>query len=79
MVENAHMASVNQNGKDANMPIDDLGKIDPAFAGFAMRDGQIITPNGYAYPPGYLYAIPLNLQLIAELQRERRTPRQLLL
>ena len=57
----------------------DLGKLDPAFAGFWIHNGQIVTPNGYAYPPGYLYAIPLRSQLIAELQRELETPRQLLL
>ncbi len=61
------------------MSDDDLGKLDAAFAGFKIRNGQIITPNGYAYPPGYLYSIPIRMQLIAELERERRTPRQLLL
>ncbi|MCH8100319.1 MAG: hypothetical protein IIB74_07775 [Proteobacteria bacterium] len=57
----------------------DLGKIDPAFAGFRLVKGEIVTPNGYSYPPGYLYAIPIRLQQIADLQRERNTPRQLLL
>ena len=57
----------------------DLGKLDAAFAGFTLHDGQIVTPNGYAYPPGFLYSIPIRMQLIAELERERRTPRQLLL
>ena len=61
------------------MKAHDLGELDAAFAGFTIYDGQIVTPNGYAYPPGYLYSIPLWQQLIAELQRERRTPRQLLL
>lgn len=65
--------------KAATMPIDDLGEYDPAFAGFRIRNGQICTPNGYCYPPGYLYSIPLRQQLIAELQRELETPRQLLL
>lgn len=57
----------------------DLGKIDPAFAGFKLHNGQIVTPNGYSYPPGYLYAIPLQQQLISELQRQAKIPRQLLL
>ncbi|KKN49730.1 hypothetical protein LCGC14_0639800 [marine sediment metagenome] len=61
------------------MKTHDLGELDPAFAGFILQDGQIVTPNGYAYPPGYLYSIPIRQQLIAELERERRTPRQLLL
>lgn len=57
----------------------DLGHLDPAFKGFKIYGGQIVTPNGYAYPPGFLYAIPLNMQLIAELQRQVKTPKQLLL
>ena len=57
----------------------DLGRLDAAFEGFTIQDGQIITPNGYAYPPGVLYSIPIRQQLIAELERELRTPRQLLL
>ena len=57
----------------------DLGELDAAFEGFKIVNGQIVTPNGYAYPPGFLYSIPLRQQLIAELQREQRTPRQLLL
>ena len=61
------------------MTDNDLGKLDPAFAGFKIQDGQLVTPNGYAYPPGYIYAIPIRMQLIVELERERRTPRQLLL
>ncbi len=61
------------------MPKDDLGKLDPAFASFKLRNGEIVTPNGYAYPPGFLYSIPIRMQQIAELERERRTPRQLLL
>ncbi len=61
------------------MNTNDLGRLDPAFAGFKIQNGQIVTPNGYAYPPGYLYSIPIRQQLIAELQRELRTPRQLLL
>ncbi len=70
--------------KQKNDDLDrDLGTVEPAFAGFKLHQGQIITPNGYAYPPEYLYAIPIQQQPIAELQRqlrlERRTPRQLLL
>ena len=57
----------------------DLGHIDPAVAGFTLYQGQIITPNGYAYQPGYLYAIPIRMQQIADLQRERNTAWQLLL
>lgn len=57
----------------------DLGKFDKAFAGFELCDGRIVTPNGYAYPPGYLYAIPIRLQQIAHLESELRTPKQWLL
>ncbi len=57
----------------------DLGHLDPAFAGFVLDGGMIHTPNGYSYPPGYLYAIPLRMQLVAELERQLATPRQLLL
>ncbi len=57
----------------------DLGELDKAFAGFTIKNGMLWTPNGYAYPPGYLYSIPLRLQLCEELKREMSTPRQLLL
>ena len=57
----------------------DLGRLDPAFAGFKLYDGCIVLPNGYRYTPGYLYAISIRMQQIAELERERRTPKQLLL
>ncbi len=32
-----------------------------------------------AYPPGYLYSIPIRIQQIAELEHELKTPRKLLL
>ena len=34
---------------------------------------------GWAYPAGYLYSIPTRIQQIAELERELKAPRQLLL
>ena len=57
----------------------DLGRIDPAFEGFLLKDGKIILPNGYRLGPGYLHAIPIRMQLIATLQRQLETPKQLLL
>ena len=40
-----------------------------------------MTPDEAAavLEPRYLYAIPIRMQQIAELERERGTPRQLLL
>ncbi len=57
----------------------DLGQLDPAFEGFLLQDGKIILPNGYRLGPGYLHAIPIRMQLIATLQRQLETPKQLLL
>ena len=58
---------------------EDFRQLDPAFAAFKLHDGCIVLPNGYSFPPGYLYAIPKRMQQIAELERERCTPKQLLL
>ncbi len=54
----------------------DLGRIDTAYSGFVIRDGIIWTPGGYPTRPGDLYAIPLKMQLIDELQRKLETPQQ---
>jgi len=65
--------------RDAMNNKHDLGRIDPAFEGFLLKYGQIILPNGYRFGPGYLHAIPIRMQLIATLQRQLETPKQLLL
>ena len=57
----------------------DLGQFDAAWSGFVIRGGLIYTPNGYFYPPGYIYSIPIRMQQISNLEWELRTPKQLLL
>jgi hypothetical protein len=57
----------------------DLGVIDPAFAGWTIRDGQVYAPEGYGFRPGELRAIPLRNQQLAHLERELSQPRQLML
>ncbi len=62
-----------------NTPRNDLGQFDKAWEGFVIRGGILYTPNGYRYPPGYIYSIPIRMQQISHLQRELETPKQLLL
>ena len=57
----------------------DLGEFDDAWKGFVIRGGLMYTPNGYFYPPGYIYSIPIRMQQIANYERELKTPKQLLL
>jgi hypothetical protein len=57
----------------------DLGKIDAAWTGFVICGGLMYTPNGYFYPPGFIYSIPIRIQPISHYGRELAVPRQLLL
>lgn len=57
----------------------DLGHLDPAWEGFVIQNGILFTPNGYRYPPGFIYSIPIRMQQVSHLQRELETPTQLLL
>lgn len=57
----------------------DLGQFDKAWEGFVIRGGVLFTPNGYHYPPGYIYAIPIRMQQISNYERLLETPAQLLL
>ena len=57
----------------------DLGAADDAFAGWRVRDGQVISPDGNAFRPGEIAAIPIRHQQLAHYERELQQPRQLLL
>ncbi len=57
----------------------DLGRIDKPWEGFVIRGELIYTPNGYYYPPGYIYSVPIRMQQIANYERELKTPQQMLL
>jgi hypothetical protein len=57
----------------------DLGIADPAFSGWRVRDGQIYSPDGVAFRPGEIAAIPIRHQQLAHLTRQLEQPQQLLL
>ena len=44
--------------RDAMKNKNDLGHLDPAWEGFVIQDAILFTPNGYRYPPGFIYSIP---------------------
>lgn len=54
----------------------ELGPVDRAFDGFGLARGQLWTPEGASVSPGEMRALPLLVQLVRELERERRAPRQ---
>lgn len=55
----------------------ELGAVDEAWRGFVLSRGQIWTPEGAGVRPGDVRALPLLVDLVGELQRERARPRQL--
>jgi len=54
--------------KEVNDVTHDLGQIDKAWEGFIIRNGLMYTPNGYFYPPGFIYSIPIRIQQIASVR-----------
>jgi transcriptional regulator with XRE-family HTH domain len=50
----------------------DLGCFDPAWKGWILRKGQIISPEGWAVTPGDLLALPLMRSQITAYQAEQR-------
>lgn len=55
----------------------DLGSISPPWAGWCIRDGDLVAPNGERFTPGLVMAGKYHKQRAADLERELRTPRQL--
>jgi hypothetical protein len=52
--------------------LEDLGCFDPAWKGWRIRDGQLISPEGWAATPGEILALPLMRAQIASYQRDQR-------
>jgi len=52
--------------------LEDLGCFDPAWNGWFIRDGQLISSEGWAASPGDILAIPLMREQIAGYQRDLR-------
>jgi hypothetical protein len=51
---------------------EDLGCFDPAWKGWRIRDGQLISPEGWAASPGEIMAVPLMRLHISNYQRDQR-------
>lgn len=52
----------------------ELGAIAPAFAGWRLdaRHGELVSPEGWRFPPGEIRALPLRYGQIRELERQVR-------
>lgn len=48
----------------------------PRWSGWRLLDDALVSPEGWHISVGELRALPLKLQLLDELQRERRRPAQ---
>jgi hypothetical protein len=54
--------------------VGDLGCFDPAWRGWAFRDGKRISPEGWEAGPGEVLSIPLmRAQISAYQAKERQT------
>jgi transcriptional regulator with XRE-family HTH domain len=51
---------------------EDLGCFDPAWKGWRIRDGQLISSEGWAVSPGDVLALPLMRAQIISYQRDQR-------
>ena len=50
----------------------DLGAFDPAFQGWRMRDGKLISPEGWEATAGDILSIPLMKAQISAYQAKQR-------
>jgi transcriptional regulator with XRE-family HTH domain len=50
----------------------DLGAFDPAWRGWTLRDGQLISPEGWEATPGDVLSIPLLRAQISTYQAKER-------
>lgn len=55
----------------------DLGAIAPAWTGWCVRGGDLVSPEGDRFTPGMVRAGQYHRQRASDLERELRTPRQL--
>ena len=52
--------------------LEDLGCFDAAWKGWRIRDGQLLSPEGWAVCPGDVLAIPMMRAQITSYQRDQR-------
>jgi hypothetical protein len=50
-----------------------LGQLHPDWDGWTLHAGKLVSPEGCAFTPGEVRAIPIRFQQIAALECERRT------
>jgi len=52
--------------------LEDLGCFDPAWKGWRIRDGQLISSEGWSVSPGDVLGLPLMRAQIISYQRDQR-------
>lgn len=52
--------------------LEDLGCFDPAWKGWRIRDGQLISSEGWAVSPGDVLGLPLMCAQLISYQRDQR-------
>jgi hypothetical protein len=50
----------------------DLGRLEPAFAGWRIKNGALKSPDGWAFHPGEIETVPFRHQQIRALESEIR-------
>ncbi len=55
---------------------DDLADLDPAWSGWVIRHGKLWSPEGWAFTPAQLYALPWLRQQVQVYQQQLWTHRQ---
>lgn len=54
----------------------ELGEISRPWRGWALRDGKLVSAEGWEFEPGEILAIPFFRAQLAAYQAEQRLPRQ---
>jgi hypothetical protein len=52
--------------------LEDLGCFDPSWKGWRIRDGQLISSEGWAVSPGDILGLPLMRAQLISYQRDQR-------
>jgi len=82
-----HITTARRWKRTGNMPLSyrvlvaflvdgDLGVLSPAWKGWTLRAGEIVTPEGWTFTPGELTAVPIRYQQLAALERRMSEPEQ---
>lgn len=54
----------------------ELGEISRAWRGWSLREGELVSPEGWTFKAGEILAIPFFRAQLAAYQAEQRLPRQ---